>query len=688
MKANHKMMAVGAAMMASSTLCATGLIPGVAPVTRAASRTVTITYPSGGLATLDPIDFTANILVDPGTLFEGLYGYNTKNQIVPKIATRAVPSNGGRVWTIYMRHNAKWSNGKPVTAQDFYYAWMRMLAPNDSNGAIWSGVTQNILNAYAYHAGGVPASRVGIQVVNNFELKLTLSGATNIKGLLALSASMPLYPPAVEQHPSNWFSPQYFVGDGPYVVHRFTPNGTVVLTRNPHYVGGAGYNVGNVPQINLIPSPTVPVEDYQSGVLDVALITSASDFTYAKSHFKGQLHQQGEANVNYLGYDHSVEPSPLDQLAVREAIAMAINRTPIASKVLDGMVGVTTVYGYPGFPTYSLEKNPYRYNVQAARKLLAKAGYPGGKGMPTLRLYTATTAVNNNTVLMAEAIAQELKTNLGIHTKIDPTNNTVYGVLQYGGIEKGIRPGYVVGTATAPWNQMIQWPMDSDNWVMLPKSGDIPDPGTNFQRYATNWYYQRYDPVEVKAWGNPTNPSMGISYAQWQPIIRAAATAIKSIEAWRKAQPAAYQAAKNVPGTPSLGAQLKHLEAGYSQAKTNAAKHTAWVQLWQWAGSYPSGGNTGASIGVVDQAYVDAHEPPLERQMRILEAELGNTGSSTEAAKLSAQMNNVMVQSALTIPLNYNEAFFLEKPWVAGAQATPWAWGPGFYQFQYLNLKK
>lgn len=672
-------------MVSGVGLC---LFSGVAPVATAASNAVTVTYPSGGLASLDPIEFTANILVDPGTLFEGLYGYNQKNQVVPKIATKAVPADGGRVWTIYMRHNAKWSNGQPVTAQDFYYAWMRLIAPNDTNGAIWSGVTQNVLNAYAYNAGAVPASQVGIKVINNFELKVTLSGSTNIKGLLALSASMPVYPPDVEQHPSNWFEPQYFVGDGPYVVTKFTPNGEVVLTRNRHYVGGPGYNVGNVQQINIVPAPTVDIEDYMSGALDVALVNSPSDYTYVKSHWNGEIHRQSEANISYLGYDHSVDSSPLDHQLVREAIAMAINRAPIANQVLDGMVGMTSVYGYPGFPPYKFESNPYSYNVAAARKLLAKAGYPGGKGMPTLRIYTATSTVNNNTILMAEAIAQELKSNLGISTKIDPTNNAIYGVIQYGGIEKGILPGYVVGTATAPWNQMIQWPMDSDNWVALQKSGDIPDPGTNFQSYSTNWYYQNYDPIEVKEWGNPTDSNMGISYSQWQPIINAVQPAINYIMAWTKKQPAAYQAAENVPGTIPLETQLKQLEASYSQAKTNEAKHAAWVKLWQWAGSYPTGGNTGASIGVVDQAYIDAHEPPVERQMRILEAELSNTDSATQAAELSAEMNNVMTRSALTIPLNYNEAIFVEKPFLTGAQATPWSWGPGFYQFQYLNLKK
>jgi peptide/nickel transport system substrate-binding protein/oligopeptide transport system substrate-binding protein len=133
---------------------------------------------------------------------------------------------------------------------------------------------------------------------------------------------------------------------------------------------------------------------------------------------------------------------------------------------------------------------------------------------------------------------------------------------------------------------------------------------------------------------------------------------------------------------------LKRFESTYSQAKTSAAKHAAWVLFWEWVGTWVGAtSDGGAAIGLVDQAYVDQHEPVLEKQMRILTAELDNTGSSTEAAKLAAEMDNLQMQSGLSIPLNYLETIYVEKPNVTGAQANPWAWG-NFYQFQYLNLKK
>jgi len=681
MRPSRSILTISMMSVASAALFGANLLPLGVPVAEAASSVVTLPYVAG--STLDPIDWTgSSILPDQGSIFEGLYGYNKANQPVPAIATKAVPSDGGLVWTIYMRKNARWSNGKPVTAQDFDYAWLRAMSPTDNAGAMWAGIENDILNAYAYHAGAVPASKVGIDVVNNYELKLTLDGATNITGLLALAASMPLYPPSVEAHPTDWFMPQYFVGDGPYIVHSFVLNGDLDLTRNKNYVGP----VGNVQQVDLIPYPSVPVEDYQSGALDMAVIGSASDYTYAKEHYKDQIHRKPNASVNYLGYDHSILPSALDNQLVREAIAMAINRAPIANPVLDGMVGATSVFGYPGFPTYSEEHNPYSYNVAAARKLLAKAGYPGGKGIGQLYLYTYTTAVNGQDVLMAEAVAQELKTNLGLNFKIMPTNSSEQGNLIWGGLVKGILPGYSIDVGTANWNQPEQWPLQSDQWVALQDSGDIPAPG-NFQQYSANWNFYNYDPVEVKAWGNPSNPREGTSYAQWKPIISAAQKALAYIAKWTSEQPLAYQKAINPPGTVSAATQLQNFEATYRLAKTPAAKHAAWVSFWEWAGSYPNPeADGGAVIGVVDQAYIDAHEPLLEKQMRILEAELDNTPSLKGSEQLSADMANLMMQSALDIPLNYNETIYLQRPDLTGVQPDPY-YGGSPYQYQYLNLK-
>ena len=651
------------------------------------ARVVTVPYPPGQMLALDPMDWSANILVDQGTIFEGLYGYNRTNQVVPKVALQSVPSDGGRVWTIDLRRNARWSNGKPVTAYDFYYAWMRILNPRDSQGAIFAGITNDIENGYAYHAGAVSANAVGLKVLGPYRLRVTLNHKTNIAGLLVQSASMPVYPPGVKAHPSNWYDPRYFVGDGPYVVHSFVPNGKIVLTRNREYVGHSGeFNVGNVSQIDLIPEPAVATQSYLANHLDVAGIDSGATYHYAMTHVPGQVHRSPEAAIWYLGYDHSVMPSALENLQVRQAIALAMNRKPIVSPVMNNLVGQTAVFSYPGFPTASLETNPYPYNVALARTLLTRAGYSGGHSLPKIVLYTDSSALGtaqDSTVLTAEAVAQQLHRALNVRVGIVSVNAAVYSQMEYGGIEPGILPGYTLDEAVANWNQESNWPLGSDQWVSLALSGTIGS--SAFQHHAELWNFYAYDPHDVTLWGNPTSPAEGLRYRQWRPLIAAAEKDIAYLTAWVSRQPVAYREALDPSGKVSLSGSLKRFEQAYAKMKTAQEKHEAWVRLWKWVGTYKGQASDRPELGLNAEVYVDQNEPRLEYEVRMWTAELNNTDQWANAARLSARIAQAMVDSGYAIPLYYDEAVYLQKPNLRGVQANPWA-ELGFYQFQYLQI--
>jgi len=676
-----KWMAIASVALASAALGGTSLLQTMSPVASAATKAVSIVYPAGSLSTFDPLTWSSQILIDQGTTLEGLFGYNAKNQLEPKIAQSWEISDGGRVWTIQLRHNARWSNGQPVTAEDFYYAWMRMDSPSNTDGATWESVVNYVLNASQYKAGEVPASKVGIKVLNPYELKLTLTASVNIESWLAIAGSMPLYPPDVQKHSTNWWLPQYFVGDGPYILKSFETNGEDVLTRNPYYVGHSGEtNVGNVSQINLIPEPTVPLEDYESGALDAAIITTPSDYKYALAHFPSQVHKTPEALVNYLGYDHSPDPSPLNSTLVREAIAMAINRAPIVDPVLNNMVGATSVFAYPGFPTYTLEHNPYGYNVATARKLLAKAGYPDGKGIGQLYLYTFTQTYSPQSISMAEAISAELKTNLNLNFKIEPMNTTEENTLMYEGIDPGILPGYSTDLGVSNWDSTVNWPLQSNQWEGF--YGSIGPQA--YRSHTAVWYLDAYDPRNVKAFGNPTDSHLGVTYATWQPLIKAAKADIASIDAWTARQPAAYRAALIIPGVPTLTQDLNLYLASYKTAKTAQIKHQDWEAFWKFVGTYSEGGGT-ISLGINGQAWNDQHEPALVANERMWTAELANTPSASQSAALAAKIADAMIQSGYVIPLNYGENVYVAKPNLSQVVANPWQM-QYFYQLQYMTI--
>lgn len=650
----------------------------------ATTTSVTIPLPTTPtLSTLDPSQWGAQILIDQGTVMEGLYGYSPTGKIVPKIATHYTESKGGRVWTFYLRHNAKWSNGKPVTAEDFYYSWMRTASPQNSSDAIWASVMTYVNNAYQYHAGGVPASQVGVKVINPYEIQLTLSAPHDILGAMVISGSMPLYPPSVKAHPTNWFLPQYFVGDGPYIIKSFTANGKVTLTRNPDYVGAANEtNVGNIKTINVIPGPTVPVEDYMANKLDAAVISTPSDYKYVLSHsqLKSQLHSQPDSLITYLQWDKSTEASPLDNLPVRQAIAMAIDRTPIVNNVLAGMGGETDVFGFQGWPTYSLQK-PLSYNVQKAKQLLVQAGYPNGKGMPTIYLYTQTTADNPSSVNVAEAIQQELKQSLGITTKIVPEASTLYGDITWGGLNQGIHPGYVIGGGTPNWDDTNSLPIGANQEVGFAGSfGSL-----SYRQHISNYYYPQYDPDDIKEFGNPNDKTLGVKWSDWLPLQKAAQADIQYLNSWTAKQPAAYKKLLDVPGQATNQEQWNNYVNAWKKAKTSADKHAAWVSAWEFVGDY-SAGNGGANVGLNGQVWDDEHMSQDVHDVIMWNTELNGATSQNEAVPLAAKVDNFMLQQGYAVPLYYAKTFYLERPNLTGIEANPWSWS-NLFQMQYLTSK-
>ena len=646
----------------------------------AASSVVTVGEPA--MTSLDPTQWGGQILIDQGTILEGLYGYNQHNKLVPKIASGYKVTNGGKTWTFFLRHNARWSNGKPVTANDFYYAWMRMASPQDTTGALWASVMQYAVNGWQYHFGAAKANQVGLKVISPYELQINLYEPQNILGDLPLSGSMPLYAPDVNANPTNWYLPQYFVGDGPYVVSSFVPNGAISLTRNTNYVGASNeINYGNLQQINIIPSSSVPVEDFMGNKLDLAVISNPSDYGYIISHLalKNQIHVSPDYMVTYLEYDKSITSSPLDNELVRKAIAMAVERTPIVQSVLDFMGGADRVFGPKGWGPVKYETG-IPQNIAKAKQLLAKAGYPNGKGIPTLTLYTQTQANNPTSVTEAEAIMQELSQNLGIKSQIDPLAQTQYQNVTWGGLNQGIKPGFVLATGVANWIEPSTLAMQAD--TVLSQAGGIGP--VAYRKYLSNWYFPSYDPVSINKYGNPDNTSMGLKWSDWIPLQKAVQTDSAYLKTWMAKQPKWYQQL-NAPSPGSSTADLWNgLVASWKQAKTSTDKHNAWVNAWKFIGNF-SVGNGGTQIGLDGQVYVDQHEPAINYQYKLLSAKLNSSFNTTEQNHLAAQIVNLAISSGYSIPLNYSETFYLERTGVTGAQPNPFSWG-NFYQLQYLSI--
>lgn len=656
-------------VLAAAGLGSVAMVPG--PTGAAASKTenYVVNVPEYPMTTLDPIEFNAQILLDMGTIFEGLIGYNKNLQLVPKIAERWTISKNGLVYTFYLRKNARWSNGKPVTAEDFYYAWMRFVSPKDAQAPLWYSAMQFVKNAYNYHAGSAPASAVGLSVVNPYELRVTLAKPQpDFIGYLPLATGVPVYPPDVSAHPSTWWMPKYFVGDGPYVVKSFVPNGQVSLVRNSDYVGHSGeFNVGNVNQINVIPIPSTPLEDFLANKFGFISLTSPSDYQYAKEHLRNDLHKVPYYQLYTLLEDHAIAKSPLDNPLVRKAIAEAINRRVITSDVLNGMDSPANVFGPPGWPTVKYQHG-LPENVAAARKLLAQAGYPGGRGLPTFRIYTLTAP--DPSVSVGEAIAQQLKTTLGMHVKIDPTNSTVYEDMIFGTsttmYSTSTKPGYVIAQTGIDWWRSDEMGFQSD----LPIFADYPPA---IRKHLAEATLATYNPYAVSLYGNPANPSAGTTPNAFVKLDQSFKTDAAYLTKYAAAQTnPAYK--RSLEPSPSYQATWSGFVDAWKHAKTKATKHAAWVNAWQYIGN--------GLTGLDEAVWLDQHRPAQMTKWLILYTD-ENSASLSGAAKYGGELSQDIINSGWDIPLYIGDNVFLQKPWLSNVVVNKFTWY-NFSQLQYL----
>lgn len=657
------------------------LVSGIGGTAQAATTSVTISEPA--MTTLDPGNYSSQILIDEGTIMEGLYGYNQKNQIVPKLATGYKLSNHNLTWTFTIRKGARWSNGDPVTAKDFYYSYMHQLDPSNTGAALWAGVLNDVANSYSYHAGTIPLSQLGLKLINDYTLQITTTTPVDLLPYLVEAGSMPLDQKIVQAH-SDWATSANFPSDGPYKVASFKPNGQITLVRNPYYVGAPGqFNVGNVDQIIILPSTTVPVEDFMAHKVDVTMLTNTSDVKYAKTHsnLSGELHSQPTDTMYSFRYDKSVVSSPLlTSQKLRQAIAEAIDRAPIANNVLNGMVGEADTFATPGWPTAKLEHG-LPYNVQQAKKLLAEAGYPNGKGLPTFDLYCEVQSSDPLQVPAAEALAQELKEELGINFKIVTLAATQYGDLSSNGMIKGIQPGYFIG------NQGVLR-MVPGQLVMQQNIG----PGTvatygypeSLNKQIYTWETTAYNPAEVKRYGNPTNKNLGVKWSDWKLLNADAAKDIAYLNHYYTTLPAQYRA--SVQPLVPLKTQWQTVQNAWKTAKTASAKHAAWVTAWETLGSHETAVGQANPLGWNEQVILDKETP--KSILKILEeqqAYYDNT-SLQKAAPGAAKIADLLMDEGWTEPLFYTNSIFLANSNVTGVVSNPFNLGY-FRSLQYMKVK-
>ncbi len=383
-------------------------------------RTQTLLFGNGAdPADLDPqvINAFTDSVIDYA-LFEGLTKLDAKtSRAVPDLAERWDVSSDGRTYTFHLRPSARWSNGDPVTAADFTYSFQRILTP--SFAAAYAYMLWPIKNAEAFNSGRITDfSLVGARALDPVTLELTLERPTAyLPALAAHNTWLPVHKPVVErfgrmdEKGTAWTRPGNLVGNGAFTLAEWVPNARVAVVKNPLYWDAANTRLNRI-EFYPIERPEIEDLNYRSGQLHATYALPMSKVDSYRSHEPVDFQVDQVLSTYYLFVN--VTRPPFDNLKLRQALAHGLDREVLSRDITRGLFPPAHSLTPPGCGGYT-PRAGISDDFAEARRLLAEAGYPGGRGLPSIEVQCYETEVP---LRMLEVIQAMWLRELGVRITI------------------------------------------------------------------------------------------------------------------------------------------------------------------------------------------------------------------------------------------------------------------------------
>lgn len=384
-------------------------------------------------------------------------------EIEAGVAERWEFNNDKSAVTFYLNPNARWSNGDPVTAQDFVWSWQRALNPLIGN-QIADIVFYGIRNAEALHKGLIDdPEQLGATAIDSHTLHLELAYPDPFV-LLKLSYvyAAPVHRATVEAHGAStdrfspWTRPANFVGNGPFTIDEWKMQRYLSVKRNSFYWDNDNVALNGI-VFRPIESATTEEKMFRSGQLHAAGSVPNSKVPDYRAQPDSPL-----IEAPFMGsyfYLLNIERPPLDDVRVRRALALTIDREQLTGSVLQDTGIPWTNYVPFGMPDYE-HPQILSFDPEEARQLLAEAGYPDGEGFPSMTL-KYNTAENHRSVAMA--VQQMWKEHLNIEVELaneewrvylDTMDNHNYDIARLGWVADTFPGSYLdVMTTESPINR-------------------------------------------------------------------------------------------------------------------------------------------------------------------------------------------------------------------------------------------
>ncbi|MBV9989736.1 MAG: peptide ABC transporter substrate-binding protein [Alphaproteobacteria bacterium] len=407
----------------------------------------------------------SNIL---GDLLTGLTTLDAAARPIPGAAERWEVSADGKTWTFHLRKEM-WSDGKPVTADDFVFAWRRLLDPK--NAAPYAYNLWVLKNARAISKGAMPPAALGVTAKDAATLVVQLEHpAPYLPELLTHDTAYPLPRHVAQAKGDAWSHIGNFVGNGAYVPTAWVANDHVALAKNPRFYDAAHVRIDTVNYF--------PTEDSQSalkrlraGEIDTQSPIPSTQIDWLRAHMAGWLRMKPFLAVSYFALNTS--KPPLNDARVRKALNLVFDREIVTGKVL--RLGDPPAYrlvppgvaNYPGGAALDFKSMPQPARIALAQSLMQQAGYGPGNTLH-VTLETTHDPDNKRVAAVLQAMARAAYVDLAVQSVELQVH---YKNMQMGQFE----------IASAVWVADFN---DASNFLDLLQSGS----GNNYARYRNPAY--------------------------------------------------------------------------------------------------------------------------------------------------------------------------------------------------------
>lgn len=344
-------------------------------------------------------------------IYEGLYLPARRDGEAPRpgVALRHEVSSDGKTWTFYLRENARWSNGDPVTAHDFEFAWKRLLQGDVA--AYYVSFLRYLRNGRAVELGEMPVEEAGVRALSDHVLRVELQQPIPyFLEVVAFFTLLPVHRGSIEQHGQEGaFRADRLVTNGPFRIVEYRRRNVIRMEPNPYH-----WEAGRMPfrevRALIIEDQSAKVTAFNDGRVD--WIDELPDNQVATLRIRPEFRSANLLGTYYFRFN--VTRPPFDDPRVRHAFSLAVNREELCRCTLDDLYTPAQSF-VPPMPVHRSPSDLVGYDPDRARALLAEAGFPGGQGIRRLTLLYNT---SENHRVIAQALQDMWSTELGVQVEL------------------------------------------------------------------------------------------------------------------------------------------------------------------------------------------------------------------------------------------------------------------------------